>query len=177
MQEIYWETQVQSLSREDSLEEGMATHSSTPAWRIPWTEKPGRLQSTGSQRIRHDWSNLVCRYAHYWGKTILLTIVIVGWQEVRRTWLRRENFMVQFVQLLKHWLCDVWSGVVTTSRQPSFLQTSRQLSARKTLPQPEGGRICIPRVHQTPKHGSLCYRNKLIPHWQKCVDYNSSYFD
>ena len=36
------------------LEKGMATHSSTLAWRIPWTEKPGRLQSTGVQRIRHD---------------------------------------------------------------------------------------------------------------------------
>ena len=38
------ETQVQSLSQEDPLEEGMATHSSTPAWRIPWTEEPGELQ-------------------------------------------------------------------------------------------------------------------------------------
>ena len=42
------------LGWEDSLEEGMATHSSIPAWRIPWTEEPGRLQSIGSQRVRHD---------------------------------------------------------------------------------------------------------------------------
>ena len=40
--------------QEDSLEEGMATHSSILAWRIPWTEEPGRLQSIGSQRVRHD---------------------------------------------------------------------------------------------------------------------------
>ena len=40
-----------------SLEESMATHSSILAWRIPWTEEPGGLQSTGSQRVRHDWSN------------------------------------------------------------------------------------------------------------------------
>ena len=39
---------------EDSLEEEMATHSSILAWEIPWTEEPGRLQSTGSQRVRHD---------------------------------------------------------------------------------------------------------------------------
>ena len=39
---------------EDPLEEGMATHSSILAWRIPWTEEPGGLQSTGSQRVRHD---------------------------------------------------------------------------------------------------------------------------
>ena len=47
------ETQVRSLGREDPLEEGMATHSSILAWRIPWTEEPGGLQSTGSQRVRH----------------------------------------------------------------------------------------------------------------------------
>ena len=48
------ETWVQSLGWEDALEEGMAAHSSILAWRIPWTEEPGRLQSMGSQRIRHD---------------------------------------------------------------------------------------------------------------------------
>ena len=45
------ETQVRSLYGEDPLEEGMATHSSILAWRIPWTEEPGRLQSMGSQRV------------------------------------------------------------------------------------------------------------------------------
>ena len=44
-----WETQVQSLGREDLLEKGMATYSGILAWRIPWTEEPGRLQSVGSQ--------------------------------------------------------------------------------------------------------------------------------
>ena len=43
-----WETQVQFLGQEDPLEKGMATHSSILAWRIPWTEEPGRLQSMGS---------------------------------------------------------------------------------------------------------------------------------
>ena len=47
-------TWVRSLSWEDTLEKGTATHSSILAWRIPWTEKPGKLQSMGSQRIRHD---------------------------------------------------------------------------------------------------------------------------
>ena len=47
-------TQVQSLGREDLLEEEMATHSSILAWRIPWTEEPGGLQSMGSQRVRYD---------------------------------------------------------------------------------------------------------------------------
>ena len=48
------ETWVQSLGWEDPLEKEMVTHSSTLAWRIPWTEEPSRLQSTGSQRVRHD---------------------------------------------------------------------------------------------------------------------------
>ena len=49
------ETWVQSLGREDPPEEKMETHSSIIAWRIPWTEDPGGLQSMGSQRVRHDW--------------------------------------------------------------------------------------------------------------------------
>ena len=49
-----WETQVQSLGHEDLLEKEMATHSSILAWKIPWTEAPGRLQSMGSQRVGHD---------------------------------------------------------------------------------------------------------------------------
>ena len=53
MQEMY-EIWVRSLSREDPLEEGMATHSGILAWRIPWTEEPGGLQSMGSQRVGHD---------------------------------------------------------------------------------------------------------------------------
>ena len=48
------ETQVQSLGWADPLEEGMATHSSILAWRIPWTEEPGELQSMGLQRVGHD---------------------------------------------------------------------------------------------------------------------------
>ena len=49
-----WETWVQSLGQEDLLEKEMATHSSILAWKIPWTEEPGRLQSIGSQIVGHD---------------------------------------------------------------------------------------------------------------------------
>ena len=48
------ETWVQSLGQEDPLEKEMATHSSTLAWKIPWMDEPGRLQSMGSQRVGHD---------------------------------------------------------------------------------------------------------------------------
>ena len=50
------DTWVQSLGREDPLEEGMATHSSILAWRMLWTEEPGRLQYMGSHRVRHYWA-------------------------------------------------------------------------------------------------------------------------
>ena len=48
------ETRVKSLGWEDPLRKGMATHSSVRAWRIPWTEEPGGLQSMGSERVGHD---------------------------------------------------------------------------------------------------------------------------
>ena len=49
-----WETQVRSLGQEDPLEKETATHSNILAWRIPWVEEPGRLQSMGSQRVGHN---------------------------------------------------------------------------------------------------------------------------
>ena len=62
MQEMQ-ETWVQSLGRKDPLEKEMATHSSILAWEIPWTEEPGRLQSIGSQRVGHNWSDFT--YTHW----------------------------------------------------------------------------------------------------------------
>ena len=64
---------VQPLGREDPLEKGMETHSSIPAWEIPWTEGSGELQSMGSQRVGHDWvtntstlPRCLCRAAGTW---------------------------------------------------------------------------------------------------------------
>ena len=56
MQEKSQETRVQSLGQEDTLEKGMAAHSSILAWRIPWTEELGRLQSMGLHTVGHDWA-------------------------------------------------------------------------------------------------------------------------
>ena len=60
MQETTQETLVWSLGQKDPLEESVAIHSSILAWRIPWTEESGGLQSIGSQRVRHCWSELAC---------------------------------------------------------------------------------------------------------------------
>ena len=68
-----WETWVRSLGWEDPLEKEMATHSSILAWKIPRTEEPGRLQSTGSQRVRHDWATSLSLSlkTDYWSKLYL----------------------------------------------------------------------------------------------------------
>ena len=60
------ETQVRSLGWEDPLEKEMATHSSTLAWKIPWTEERGRLQSMGSKRVRHDWATTLSLTEDSW---------------------------------------------------------------------------------------------------------------
>ena len=52
---VMWETQVQSLGQKDPLEKELTTHSSFLAWRIPWTDDPGGLESMESQRVGHDW--------------------------------------------------------------------------------------------------------------------------
>jgi len=81
-----WETGVQSLGWEDLLEKEMAAHSSTLAWKIPWTEEPGRLQSMGSQRVGHDRATSLNKL-----KTELPyepTIPLLGIQP-EKTWFRR----------------------------------------------------------------------------------------
>ena len=67
-----WEMLVQSLRREDPLEEGMATHSSILAWRIPWAEEPGGLQSIGSQKGWTRINNLACMHKILFYSIILL---------------------------------------------------------------------------------------------------------
>ena len=61
-----WETQVRSLSWDNPLEKEMATHSSILAWKIPWTKKPGRVQSVRSQRVGHDWATSLSKDPNPW---------------------------------------------------------------------------------------------------------------
>ena len=85
------ETQVQSLGWEDPLEKAMATRSSILAYRIPWTEEPGGLQSMESQRVRHDWA---CPLPH-----LLCTVVwasAVQWGESATHTLTSPPFWILF---------------------------------------------------------------------------------
>ena len=86
MQEMQ-ETRVQSLRQEDPLEEGMATHSSILAWRVPWTEQTARLQSMGSQRVGRD---LLTEHVH---KHSLSSLSVV-WNDLDlcHKWLQRDPF-------------------------------------------------------------------------------------
>ena len=62
------DTQVRSLGREDFLEKEVATHSSILGWKIPWMEEPGRLQSTGSQRVGHNWETSLSLFLYFANK-------------------------------------------------------------------------------------------------------------
>ena len=75
-----WETWVRSLDWEEPLEEGMATHFSTFAWKIPWMEEPGRLQSMGSLRVGHDWatSHSLFTFMHWRRKWQLTPVFLPG---------------------------------------------------------------------------------------------------
>ena len=74
-----WETRVWSLGGKDPPEKALATHSSILAWKIPWTEEPGRLQSMGSQRVGHDWATSLT-----FGKASLLAQIIKNPSQWRR---------------------------------------------------------------------------------------------
>ena len=89
-----WETQVQSLGWEYPLEKGMATRSSVLVLRIPWTEEPGRLQSLGPQRVRHDWVSNTHTHTHTF---VLLQI-------------ERTHIFVLF-QIIFHYAFSCWSCV------------------------------------------------------------------
>ena len=74
MQEI----QVWYLGQENPLEEGMATHSSFLVWRIPWTEEPGRLQSMGSQRVRHNWETFTHSLSILWNNYLFSLLILLN---------------------------------------------------------------------------------------------------
>ena len=72
------ETRVQSLGQENPLEKGIATHSSTLSWKIPWTEEPGRLQSIGLQRVRHDLATSLSFFVlSFWPTKLLLKNLLI----------------------------------------------------------------------------------------------------
>ena len=81
------ETWVQSPGREDPLEREMATHSSTFAWKTPWMEEPGRLQSMGLQRVGHDWeTSLLAAFTSPPENDLCFLRLFKEWGDHRRSW-------------------------------------------------------------------------------------------
>ena len=123
------ETWVRFLVQEDPLEKRMATHSSILAWRIPWTEDPGRLLSTGSQRVRHDWvTSLSFTFLH----NICILALCSGSIIAKQVYPRCDYCYykwVKFISRMHFWayLCMRVCSVASSSLQSYWLQPARLL--------------------------------------------------
>ena len=117
-----WETWVLFLGWEDPPEEGMATNSSILAWRIPWTEEPGGLQSIGSQRVRHDWATKHSTAQLHVHSLPITSMQIIPkfslYYYVKMTMLEPlENLVTvktepeRYVYILIPWICDYYFTV------------------------------------------------------------------
>ena len=108
------EMQVWSLGREDPLEEKMATHSSILAWKIPWTEETGGLQSTGSQRIGHD---CVTKWQQYLKTSQIRLVVVLNSMILKYCIIKYVNIWkicisqwVKFLQMANVWCYKIMHG-------------------------------------------------------------------
>ena len=134
------ETQVRSLGREDPLEKEIATHSSTLAWKIPWMEEPGRLQSMGSQRVRHDWVTSL----HF---TYMEVIVCLN------TLYKNSNIL--------HWFYLDCSPQFKRESFAVFLYWRKYLSSKETL-------MFLPIILQTCRkvwNLAVPYGSSKLDHW------------
>ena len=116
------ENRVQSVSREDLLEKEMVTHSSILAWKIPWAEEPGRLQSMGLQRVGHDWATSLSlsRVRSSWGGGLHITkqhlwlgLQIRWWialSSILGGWARMPCLLQLAITQASHLLCFSCSG-------------------------------------------------------------------
>ena len=111
------ETWIQSLGQEDPLEKEMATHSSILAWKVPWTEVPGRLQSSGLQRVRHDWAT-EHTYTYRWSKAKIHI-------KVNREKARFYSFIDMVITLPSMGILCTW---LLDENSPEFLYIQAKLS-------------------------------------------------
>ena len=96
---------VWSLSREDPLKKEMATHSSILAWRSPWIEDLGRLQSMGLQRVRHDWATNTINYKIAALVFLQLQIYCKSWSlSLKAPHLQGDLFLEPFLEVLFNWM-------------------------------------------------------------------------
>ena len=170
--------QVLLLGQEDPLEQGMATHSSILAWRIPWTEEPGGLQSIGSQRVRHDWSNLARTHADLqkvtarlgrgrWPFEIVITGVCLWWKPIRTPWTIPRGHK-PYLRLYPEKMIQKQSGVravVSLSFQVRARGSNTQLTLKKWADASSLGTGSPLRLLATRK--SRCFRSTGLNHQDK----------
>ena len=117
-----WETLVRSLGPEDPLEKEMASHSSILAWKILWTEEPGRLQSMGSQRVRHKFVVSFLQaaglqflslldYSSWWVRLVQILVLLSHWEGILLLWRWSESALdIEQGLPLALWLSLPWEG-------------------------------------------------------------------
>ena len=165
------ETWVPSLGQEDPLEKEKATHSGTLAWKIPWTEKPGRLQSIGSQRVKHDFTFtfyllILISSGYPWiSFSFLLTCCLRALEIHLLLWISNKDMLlsctsVQFSSVAQSCLtlCDPMNcstpGIPVRHQLPEFTQThihpvGDAIQPSHLLPSPS------PPAHNPSQHQSL----------------------
>ena len=117
-----WETQVRSLGQEDPLEKEMTTHCNILAWRIPWTEEPGGLQSTGSQRVRHDWATILSFFL------LFLSFVFLGFP----VGASGKEPACQCKRKKRHGF-DPWVGKIPRAWQPTLVFLPGESQGQRSL--------------------------------------------
>ena len=132
-----------SLGQEDPLKIGTATHSSILAWRIPWTEEPGRLQSMGLQRLRHDWSDLGCMHTENEVYPIYTSLYVPGFMS---TCSKNTQLLEDYQSLVE---LRTWSGCLCGSpcvwtSAPLICNPSPNLLARRGNDLKIPGKSCCP---------------------------------
>ena len=158
---------VQSLGREDPLEKEMAPPSSTLAWRIPWTEKSGGLQSMGLQRVRHDWVTNTLHLGEAATMERTWAILLEGedtWRE--RPWRTRQNESRE--------AADRW-GKPSWIFQPSWLFSWMLfLKGRSQCPMKESSHWVQPRfLTQRDMNGNTCLGTFLVLQWLRLCTPNA----
>ena len=125
-----WETQVWSLGWKDYLEKGMATHLSILAWRIPWTEEPGGLQSTESQRVGHNWATNTNTWENkdnFSQKANTTHLDSAAFTVLKRLW-THLSYSSRRMEMLLEWIVGsiskksrIWCGIIA----PSSISSAR----------------------------------------------------
>ena len=153
------ETRVQSLGQEDPLEKEMATHSSTLAWKIPWTEEPGRLQSMGSQRVGNDWATSLSLFTFMFSSVAQSCPTLCDPMNRRTPGLPVHRQLPESSQTHVHWVSD--------AIQPSHPLSSPSPPALN-LSQHQGLFKWVSSSHQVAK--AYTYKKKKNPKWIKVLN-------